>query len=437
MGDGHLPPGLFAAPSRFTFDTTDLRLARAAWSRLAEPGDVVAGALVEALGPPGALDWVAEAAARPREAAAELALLEPGNQVARALEVRSGSGAAPNGRADAQDARRRATRSPARVLMTSVRRWATRFEGLAPERDLEAMDRMGGTLTIPEDHTWPRRVGTLGAAAPFALWVRGRPDLDAMTGRALSLVGSRASTGYGERVARDLADGLVARGFTVVSGGAHGIDAEAHRAALAVGGRTVVLLASGVDRLYPAGNRRLMEAATVDGAVVSEVPPGSTPFRQRFLARNRVIAALGGATVVVEAALRSGALSTANHAAGIMRPVGAVPGPVTSMASAGCHELLRSGAAVCVTDAAEAAELAGELSTDAIGPRQQDVRAGDGLDSVARAVLDALPVRRPAPVENVARVAGVAVDEARAGLGKLLVVGLATKEGACWRRTAR
>ncbi|MBL0886466.1 DNA-processing protein DprA [Myceligenerans indicum] len=432
------------SPARFAFATSDPMLARAAWARLAEPGDVVAGALVSALGAGEALEWVAGAAARPGEAAADLARLEPGTRVARVLSGdatgafpadASASDAAPAGPTHGEPGP--GTRSPARALMEGVRRWASRLASLTPAQDLEALDRMNGTLLVPGDPRWPGGLDALGPAGPHALWVRGRTDLAGLARRSLSLVGSRASTGYGERVARDLASGLVTRGFTVVSGGAHGIDAEAHRAALAGGGTTLVLLASGVDRLYPAGNRRLMEAAMDDGAVVSEVPPGSTPFRQRFLARNRVIAALGSATVVVEAATRSGALSTANHATRILRPVGAVPGPVTSMASAGCHELLRSGAAVCVTDAGEAAELAGGLACDAAPLRRGEHRAGDGLDQVTKAVLDALPVRRAAPVESVARVAGIAVDETRAKLGRLLLGGLAEKQGACWRRAPR
>ncbi|GAB4084934.1 DNA-processing protein DprA [Myceligenerans cantabricum] len=414
MGDA-----LFDPPSRCGLGTTDPLTARAAWSRLAEPGDVVAGALVAALGAGEALEWVAGAVERPGRAAAELARLEPGAHMARVLRG-DGDGDGP--------------RSPAAALLAGVRRWSSRLGTLAPHRDLDALERVAGALLVPGDPRWPVGLDALGPAAPHALWVRGRTDLGVMSRRAVSLVGSRASTSYGERVARDLAAGVVSRGFTVVSGGAHGIDAEAHRAALAADGCTLVLLASGVDRLYPSGNARLMEAATSAGAVVSEVPPGSTPFRQRFLARNRIIAALGSATVVVEAAMRSGALSTANHAARLVRPVGAVPGPVTSMASVGCHELLRSGAAVCVTDAAEAAELAGPLTGDAPPARRGERRPGDGLDPVARRVLDALPVRRPVPVESVGRVAGLGADETRAKLGRLLLAGLAEKQGASWRR---
>src|SRR5450756_1961145 len=196
--------------------------------------------------------------------------------------------------------------------------------------------------------------------------------------------------------------GLADAGWTVVSGGAYGIDAVAHRAALAAGGTTVAFLAGGVDRLYPAGNATLLAAIQESGgSLVSEVPPGSVPSKVRFLQRNRLIAAASRATVVVEAAWRSGALSTATHAAGLLRPVGAVPGPVTSAASAGCHRLLRDGCAVCVTDAA-----------------------------------DALPLRRPAPVESIARSAGLTVSEVRSGLGRLELAGLAEQDGGRWRQKA-
>lgn len=408
---------LFDLP-RFTFDPEDDRIARAAWSRLAEPADAVAGALVGALGAGPALEWLAQAVGAPGNAARKLARLEPGQQVARSLT--------PD---DAGPA------SPASVLMAGARRWAQRLESLDPISDLETLDRLEGTLLVPGDPHWPTALEDLGPSAPMALWVRGQADMAALTRRSVSLVGSRASTRYGDTVARDLAAGLVDRRFTVVSGGAYGIDAAAHRATLAVSGSTIVLLASGVDRLYPAANRRLMEAALEDGAVVSEVPPGSVPFRQRFLARNRVIAALGRATVVVEAARRSGALSTANHATALARPVGAVPGPVTSMASTGCHDLLRSGAAVCVTDAAEVAELAGDLTTDAVPERVVEAQPEDDVDQVARRVLDALPVRQAAPIESVATVAGLSISEVRAKLGSLLIVGLAEKEAGRWRRT--
>jgi DNA processing protein len=226
----------------------------------------------------------------------------------------------------------------------------------------------------------------------------------------------------------------------VVSGGAYGIDAAAHRGAVARGGRTVVALAGGVDRAYPAGNARLLDAVVeAGGALLSEVPPGSLPTKSRFLARNRLIAAAGRATVVVEAAWRSGAMSTAHHAARLLRPVGAVPGPVTSMASAGCHRLLREGVAVCVTDVAEVRELAGVIGSGvlavAAAARSADDRAArpqDDLDPVSRRVLDALSRRATTELDQVASRAGVTVAETRGALGVLELGGWVTRRGAGW-----
>ncbi|MFP3713569.1 DNA-processing protein DprA [Puerhibacterium sp. TATVAM-FAB25] len=400
--------------SRLAFDAHDSRLARAAWSRLAEPGDEVAGALVAHLGASAALDWLAEAAA------GDGVLLPAGPSAASALAAA-------------------VTGTPAAAaLAAAVGRWAPRLENLDPRRELRVLERTGGTLLVPDDRRWPRALDDLGAAAPFALWVRGEPDLAALCARSVAVVGARASTGYGEHVAGQIAGGLADRGFTVVSGGAYGIDAVAHRAALVAGGPTVAVLAGGVDRFYPQGNQDLLRrVADGGGAVVSEVPPGSAPYKQRFLARNRLIAAGTGATVVVEAAWRSGALSTARRAAALLRPVGAVPGPVTSMASGGCHQLLRDQVATCVTDAAEVAELAGALGADAAPERAGATGEADGLDPTGRAVLDALPARAAASVASLARAAGLSVPDVLGGLGTLELRGLAEPDGGVWRRVRR
>ena len=157
----------------------------------------------------------------------------------------------------------------------------------------------------------------------------------------------------------ELSADLAGHGVSVVSGAAYGIDGAAHRAALTAGGTTIALLAGGADRPYPAGHGELIERIAASGAVVSEAPCGTTPTKWRFLQRNRLIAALSDATVVVEAGWRSGSLNTAAHAAALSRPLGAVPGPVTSAASAGCHRLLREFDARCVTNSADALELLG------------------------------------------------------------------------------
>src|SRR5665811_473528 len=223
---------------------------------------------------------------------------------------------------------------------------------------------------------------------PHCLWVRGSADLAGLVTRSIALVGSRAASSYGEYVASEMASGLADRRFVVLSGGVDPVCAAAHRGALAADGATVVILAGGVDRAYPAGNATLIERVIDVGAVVSEVPPGSVPSRSRFLTRNRLIAAASRATVVVEAAHRSGALNTANHASRLLRPLGAVPGPVTSVCSGGCPRLIRHAAAVCVTNAAETAKLAGELGDDLASEPSIPNRPGDDPFTVERRALD-------------------------------------------------
>jgi DNA processing protein len=218
------------------------------------------------------------------------------------------------------------------------------------------------TLLSPLDERWPSQLGDLGDQAPMDLYVLGNPNLRELTRRAVAMVGSRAATAYGEVVATELAADSAERGFTIISGGAYGIDAVCHRAALGVAGKTVAVMAGGVDRLYPPGNQRLLERIIADGgAVISELPLGTVPSRARFAARNRLIAALGEATVVVESAGRSasGSLSTARHAGVLGRPVGAVPGPVTSLCSVGCHSLIQQGLARLVANVDDVIDLAG------------------------------------------------------------------------------
>ena len=241
---------------------------------------------------------------------------------------------------------------------------AARAEGYDPADDLARLERCGGRLVHPGSDEWPgERLdwpdGVLHDAPPLALCVRGPHPLAEATARSVAVVGARAATAYGAHVAAELGRGLAERGATVVSGGAYGIDAAAHRGALdADAAPTVAVLACGVDIAYPRGNDRLLARTAERGLVVSELPPGSTPTRARFLVRNRVIAALALGTVVVEAAARSGSLATADRARELDRHLMAVPGPVTSALSAGCHALLRDGA-TCVTRAEEVLDLVG------------------------------------------------------------------------------
>jgi DNA processing protein len=209
----------------------------------------------------------------------------------------------------------------------------------------------------------------LGVARPYALWLRGEADLRYCCLQSVSIVGARAASAYGQHVGTELAAALAARGWTVVSGAAYGVDACAHQGALAADGVTIAVLACGVDHAYPPGHYDLLASIAAQGVLVSEWPPGRTPNRLRFLTRNRVIGALTRGTVVVEAGLRSGALNTARHARDLHRPVMAVPGPVTSEVSAGCHKMIREWGAVCVTSAHDVLELLAPLGeTSAYGP---------------------------------------------------------------------
>jgi DNA processing protein len=294
-----------------------------------------------------------------------------------------------------------------------------------------AADRQGVHVVVPGDEGWPLGVDRLDEP-PYALFVRGYPDLDTLVERSVAVVGSRAATDYGMRTAADLAEGLGARGFTIISGAAYGIDSAAHRAALASGGPTVAVLACGADRFYPAAHRSMLNEIARTGAVVSEVPVGAAPYRSRFLARNRLIA-----TFVVEASQRSGSLTTARHARENHLPVGAVPGPVTSMASAGCHALIRDAEAVLVTDAAEVAELAGRIGEDVLPGFDEltEPRAPqDDLDPVSYAVWSAVPVRSGASTEKIAAAAAVDARSLIGILAALEALGLVRRDAGTWRK---
>ncbi|WP_374314807.1 DNA-processing protein DprA, partial [Microbacterium sp.] len=291
------------------------RYATVVWAHLVEPGDGVAGRLVAAHGPIRAL---------------EVALGEHDTVAVPASDLRDGR-----------------------------KRWMLRLDPDGVAHGLRSADRSSVTIVTRADPEWPDQLDDLGMHAPHCLWVRGDRAVLARLRPSVAIVGARAATSYGDHVALELSADLAGGGLPVISGGAYGIDGAAHRAALEVGGMTVALLAGGVDRSYPAGHAGLIERIAAGGAVISEVPCGAAPTKWRFLQRNRLIAALSDATVVVEAGWRSGSLNTAGHAASLGRPLGAVPGPVTSAASAGTHRLLREYDAACITSAADVRELLG------------------------------------------------------------------------------
>ena len=353
---------------------------------------------------------------------------------------------------------------PAVAAATAARR--EHSEGID---DLVAAERHGIRLVVPESPDWPqfafaalyaaqeRRLAAWSAGVratryggeptvPLGLWVKGVLPVAEMALRSVAVVGARAATAYGEHVAVEFGYGLAAQDVTVVSGGAFGIDAAAHRGALSAGGRTVVISAGGLDRPYPSAHAPLFAEVAAAGLLISESPPGCAPQRHRFLSRNRIIAALSSATVVVEAAARSGALNTAAHCAALGRPLLVVPGPVTSAMSVGCHALLirDESTARLVTSVEQIMAVLGpadrpriDASEPAAVPAGQRQQAYDDLDPIARSVLDGLPARRWATEDELATLSGVDVRAVLQAVPVLRMTGLieAGREGYRLRST--
>jgi DNA processing protein len=413
------------SPASLAAELCERTLARAGLTYLAEPGDPALGALLGICEPEEIL-------------AAIKADMLPGTG--------PGCGDSPASRA---------------ALERALGRWRIRLPKLPSAADIAGACRDGIRLVCPEDPDWPGGLDQLGPARPYALWLRGNTDLRHSCQRSVSVVGSRAATGYGAHVAGEIAADLAERGWVVVSGGAYGIDAAAHRGALATRGITIAVLACGVDFPYPAGHAELFADIAAHGLVISEWPPGCHPARMRFLVRNRVIAALSCGTVIVEAGERSGALNTARHAAELGKPLMAVPGPVTSAQSAGCHRLIREWGASCVTRAADIIDLLSPLSaTDAQAPAGPapagPAPAGGGgpatspgpgptspawdpalpyddLDADTARVLDAFPARGGAGTSTLAVDAGVDLDTVLRCIGVLAGYGFIERGVDGWR----
>lgn len=388
--------------------------ARAAWTCIAEPGDGVAGFAVNALGAAAALRLVLDTAKPERWAAA---LTEQGEETDPDVEAQR-----------------------IESITGAIERWRPRLNSVDVVRAIEQGIRVSAQLLVPGDDLWPAQVGDLGAHAPIALWWRGVPDALRALDNSIALVGARAASGYGEHVAMEAASGLVDRGYAIVSGAAYGIDGMAHRSALASTGLTVAFLAGGLDRFYPRGHDELLTKIANAGCIVSELPCGQEPTKWRFLQRNRLIAASSNATVVIEAGWRSGSLNTASHAAEMGRPLGAVPGPVTSPSSAGCHRLLREYDAVCVTNAAEMAALVGDGGHSDDPSNDVTARSGDYTSDETR-LIDALSTRSPRHSTDVARRSGLSVTAVTSTLAFLELAGAVAERENGWvlvprRRTA-
>jgi len=401
----------------------DESYARAALTYLAEPADRVLGPLLRLHG-----------AARTLEA------IKAGGEdgaVALCVGDTEADGIAPDvpAAADSPETGRMARSSVRRA----IERWRVRLPELPSPADVAAFGRSGIRLVCPGDPEWPSQLADLGDAQPYALWLRGSADLRFSCLRSVAIVGSRAATAYGCYVAADFAASVAGRGWSVVSGAAFGIDVSAHRGALGTDGVTIAVLACGVDVPYPAAHEELLDAIAAQGVVVSEWPPGRQVSRLRFLVRNRVIAALATGTLVVEAAERSGALNTARNARDLSRRLMAVPGPITSDMSVGCHRIVREWQCVLVTSADEvmehlsplgAASAAGESSgSRPVAP----VLGRDALDLEAATVLDAVPRRGGMGMTRVAQRAGLPPATVMCRLGELAAAGFIERCEDGWR----
>lgn len=305
--------------------------------------------------------------------------------------------------------------------------------------DLAIAERVGARLVTPDDAEWPawsllplsQADTSARGGEPLALWVRGPGRLDDIGAGAIALVGSRAASPYGEHVSAALAGDLAARGWGIVSGAAFGIDGAAHRAALAAGGATLAVMACGIDRDYPAAHARLLAEIAEYGVIASEYPPGTTAAKHRFLTRNRLVAAMSSAVIVVEAGRRSGAANTAAWARKLGRPLGAVPGPVTSATSVGVHQMIADRQASLIADADAAVALA---CPDGSAPPRGAERPTDRLTPDQQRVHDALPARGTSTVDEIAYAAALDAGTVRAALAVMELGGhVATTDGVTWR----
>jgi DNA processing protein len=374
--------------------SADDAFASALWSCLVEPGDAVGGVLREAFGPAGGLS----------------ALSLDDDDLIR------------------QVARSDVAELSAKDIGAARARWAPRTSVVRFRSALRSARVLKVGLVVPGDSAWPGGVDDLGVHAPAAFWVRGDKRLLSRS-PGVAIVGSRAATAYGEQVTAELVNALASRQIVIQSGGAYGIDGTAHLAALAAEGVTVAVLAGGVDRFYPAGNHDLLARVSTHGLVVSEMSCGTSPSRWRFLQRNRILAAMSAATVVVEAGARSGALNTASHARMLGRPLGAVPGPTTSPASVGCLRLIREADVTCVTGADDVVQMIEPLLMSdswlepGTAPSAEEVR-----------LLDALTLSRPRREEQLAQISGLAESVVRATLAVLEMGGTVREREGGWVR---
>ncbi|MEY4742881.1 MAG: hypothetical protein RIR34_220 [Actinomycetota bacterium] len=372
------------------------------FSHLAEPGDRFMGALQEAVGFGAALeiltsgkDIKAAASALPSDAAHELADI---------------------------------FRTDIQILWrNALERWAPRLDQADILGSLRQAADLGANVLTRESVLFPNGMADLGHGMPAVLWCKGNSEMLSAE-FPVAIVGTRNATRYGAEVCADLTQTAAEHELVTVSGGAYGIDAIVHQATLNAHGNTVAFLAGGLANLYPKGNLGLLERVAAHGLLVAEQPPATTPAKWRFLMRNRLIAAMARATVVVQAGKTSGALSTANHAISLDRPVGVVPGPIDSPHSVGCHDLLNNhpGQVRLIARPSEVLELAG---ISVWGPS-----AAPSLGILERRALDTFSA---GPLESweVQRLAGLTVRETQIALGSLELSDHVTRVGARYVRT--
>lgn len=369
--------------------------AAATWSLLCEPGDSMAGLLRRCLGVEESLFEIRRA-----KSAKEIIPLLPEDTF----------------------------RAPAFVtsLEDSLECWKRRLATVNVDRSLDTLGALSGFIITSESTAWPKGLKDLGDCAPAVLWVIGDKRVLGNE-RTLAVVGARVASPYGLEVTKDLVATAVSRDYVIVSGGALGIDAKAHQSALVAGGKTIAIMAGGLDRLYPPRNLDLLEQIKQAGVIVSEMPPGTSPARWRFLQRNRLIAAIGQATVVVEAGFKSGSINTAGHANELDRPVGAIPGPINSTRSAGCHRLIKERRAELISTPGDLLELLGHPSPES--------GTGFSLSPNQIRVLDSFSHFEQG-LERVAAVAGMTLVEAGFALDSLERLGLVLRSSNGWMKTS-
>ena len=372
--------------------------AAAAWTLISEPGDEAAGLLRLTFGAEKSLGFLTSGA----------------NATRIATEL-----------ADSDSAQLATQRfvDVEKTMSESLERWKPRLQRVEYESALKLASVTKTNFLAIGSEYWPAGLSDLGLAMPAGLWVRGSLS---QLNDAIAIVGSRAATSYGEWVCAELVSVFKNESIPLVSGGAFGIDAAAHRFANRLELPNFAVMAGGVDRFYPLSNRDLLTEVIRNGAVLSELPPGKAPTRWRFLQRNRLIAALSRAVVVVEAGHRSGAINTANHAATIGRPVAAIPGSIQNATSLGCHRLIREGVATLVSNGQELLEVAGikHLAENEIA----------GLGILELRVIDAMTSKYQT-LEQIALRAGLTSVELATALGGLQLAGLAERDSSnSWRK---